>query len=78
MELWERKELEDLKAMRESSKFYRPPVTTCKWFIGKGRTCPAPALPGEDYCPVHLVMSKRMMERKGKSMFERLKKALGG
>ena len=78
MEFWVRKELEDLKAMREASRLYRPPIATCKWFTRKEGTCPLPSLPGEVYCPVHLVMSRRIMERKEKSMFERLRKVLGG
>ena len=78
MEVWERKELEDLKAMREASRLYRPLIATCKWFTRKEGACPLPSLPGEDYCPKHLVMSKRIIERKEKSMVERLRKALGG
>jgi len=27
------------------------------------RPCPNPALPGEDYCPLHLVLVKRLEER---------------
>lgn len=27
------------------------------------RPCPDPALPGEDYCPLHLVLVKRLEER---------------
>jgi len=25
--------------------------------------CPLPALPGEDYCPLHLVLERRLLER---------------
>jgi len=38
------------------------------WMI-EPRQCPAMALPGEDYCPLHFTIKKRMEERKGK--FER-------
>lgn len=39
--------------------------------------CPLPTLPGEDYCPLHLVMAGRLKERFEKSLPERLGKALG-
>jgi len=38
------------------------------WMI-EPRQCPALVLPGEDYCPLHFIMKKRMEERKEK--FER-------
>jgi hypothetical protein len=34
--------------------------------------CPAPALPGQDYCPLHMVLAQRGEERQGRSMMVRL------
>jgi len=28
--------------------------------------CPLPALPGEDFCPLHLVLGRRLLERRDK------------
>lgn len=42
--------------------------------------CPAPAVPGEVYCPLHVVLEKRMKERmrKHKRLFEAYRKELMG
>ena len=58
-------------------------MTQCKAEIklpGSTRShrCPAPALPDEDYCPLHMVMTQKMKERIERSLPERLKRLLGG
>jgi len=50
---------------------FLPPREKCKaeikpWGATRAHQCPFTALPNEDYCSVHLVMLRRLLERKEK------------
>jgi len=57
----------------------------CRAEIGVPRTrkvvrCPAPTLPGEDYCPMHFLLAKRFFERKARMerFFENVRRFVEG